>query len=58
VSNGIESRPLMVLRLATAATQEIGLTSQGTLMIFPVVGGSFDGERLRGTVIAGGGDWG
>ena len=57
MSNGIESRPLMVLRLATAATQEIGLTSQGTLMIFPVVGGSFDGERLRGTVLAGGGDW-
>ena len=57
MSNGIESRPLMVLRLATAATQEIGPTSQGTLMIFPVIGGSFDGERLRGTVLSGGGDW-
>lgn len=57
MSDGIESRPLMVLRLATAATQEIGPTSQGTLMIFPVIGGSFDGERLRGTVLSGGGDW-
>jgi hypothetical protein len=57
VSDGIESHPLMALRLATAATQEIGPTSQGTLMIFPVIGGSFDGERLRGTVLAGGGDW-
>jgi uncharacterized protein DUF3237 len=53
----IESRPLMVLRLATSATQEIGATSKGALMIFPVVGGSFEGERLRGTVLAGGGDW-
>ena len=48
----IASRPLMVLRLETSATQEIGAVS-----IFPVTGGSFDGERLRGKVLAGGGDW-
>ena len=53
----IQSRPLMVLRLATAPTQDIGATQQGTLTIFPVVGGSFEGERLRGKVLAGGGDW-
>ena len=53
----INSRPLMVLRLATAATEEIGSTPQGALTIFPVIGGSFEGERLRGKVLAGGGDW-
>ena len=53
----INSRPLMVLRLATSATQEIGSTPQGKLTIFPVVGGSFEGDRLRGKVLAGGGDW-
>ena len=53
----IHSRPLMVLRLATSATQDIGPTPQGTLTIFPVIGGSFEGERLRGKVLAGGGDW-
>ena len=53
----INSRPLMVLRLATSATQEIGSTPQGGLTIFPVVGGSFEGDRLRGKVLAGGGDW-
>ena len=53
----INSRPLMVLRLTTAAIQEIGSTPQGTLTIFPVIGGSFEGERLRGRVLAGGGDW-
>ena len=53
----IHSRPLMVLRLATSATQDIGSTPQGTLTIFPVIGGSFEGERLRGKVLAGGGDW-
>jgi len=53
----INSRPLMVLRLETSATQDIGSTPQGALTIFPVTGGSFEGERLRGKVLAGGGDW-
>jgi uncharacterized protein DUF3237 len=57
MSMPINSRPLMVLRLATSATQEVGSTPQGTLTIFPVTGGSFEGERLRGKVFAGGGDW-
>ena len=57
MSDAVNFRPLMVLRLATSATQEIGPTPQGTLTIFPVTGGSFEGERLRGKVLAGGGDW-
>ena len=48
----MNSRPLMLLRLTTAAIQEIG-----KLSMFPVTGGSFEGERLRGKVLAGGGDW-
>jgi len=57
MSLSINARPLMILRLATSATHDIGSTPQGTLTIFPVTGGSFDGERLRGQVLAGGGDW-
>ena len=53
----MNSRPLIILRLATSATEEIGSTRHGKLSIFPVTGGSFDGERLRGKVLAGGGDW-
>ena len=53
----MNSRPLMVLRFATSATEEIGSTPHGKLSIFPVTGGSFEGERLRGKVLAGGGDW-
>ena len=53
----INARPLMVLRLTTSPIQEIGSTPEGTLTIFPVTGGSFEGERLRGKVLAGGGDW-
>ena len=53
----MNARPLMRLRLTTAATEEIGPTPHGILSIFPITGGSFEGERLRGTVLAGGGDW-
>jgi hypothetical protein len=57
MSVSINARPLMVLRLATSATEQIGSTPEGTLTVFPVIGGSFDGDRLRGKVLAGGGDW-
>src|SRR6266481_8618985 len=53
----MNSRPLMLLRLDTSSTEEIGLTPRGALSIFPVTGGSFEGELLRGKVLAGGGDW-
>jgi hypothetical protein len=47
----------MLLRLTTSATEEVGSTPHGKLSIFPVIGGSFEGGRLRGKVLAGGGDW-
>ena len=53
----MNSRPLMLLRLDTSSTEEIGLTPRGALSIFPVTGGSFEGELLRGKLLAGGGDW-
>ena len=53
----MNSRPLIVLRLETSATEQVGTTPDGTLSIFPIIGGSFEGDRLRGKVLAGGGDW-
>jgi hypothetical protein len=53
----MESRPLMQLRLATSPTQDVGSTPHGAMIIFPVIGGSFEGDRLRGKVLAGGADW-
>ena len=53
----IGTRSLMVLRLTTSPVEDIGSTPEGTLKIFPVTSGSFEGERLRGKVPAGGGDW-
>jgi hypothetical protein len=47
----------MLLRLETSPTEEIGATPNDRLSIFPITGGSFEGERLRGKVLSGGGDW-
>jgi hypothetical protein len=53
----MNSRPLMLLRLETSPTEKVGTTPDGTLSVFPITGGSFEGDRLRGKVLAGGGDW-
>jgi hypothetical protein len=47
----------MTLRLTTAPTQELGAGPRGTRVTFPITGGSFDGDRLRGKVLPGGADW-
>jgi Protein of unknown function (DUF3237) len=53
----MRSRPLMTLRLSTAAVQNIGAAPHGARLTFPITGGSFDGDRLRGKVLPGGDDW-
>jgi len=53
----MRTRPLMTLRLSTASPQGIGSVPHGTRITFPIIGGSFEGERLRGKVLPGGGDW-
>jgi len=53
----MQTRPLMTLRLSIAPRQEIGSGPHGTRVTFPITGGSFEGERLRGKVLPGGGDW-
>jgi hypothetical protein len=53
----MRSRPLMTLRLNTAPTQNIGAGPHGTRLTFPITGGSFDGDRVRGRVLPGGDDW-
>jgi hypothetical protein len=47
----------MTLRLNTAPTQNIGVAPRGTRVTFPIIGGSFEGDRLRGKVLPGGDDW-
>src|SRR5262245_56406715 len=53
----MRSRPLMTLRFDTAPIQDIGAAPHGTRVTFPITGGSFEGDRLRGRVLPGGDDW-
>jgi len=53
----MRTRPLMTLRLTTAPTQDLGPGPHGTRVTFPIIGGGFEGDRLRGNVLPGGGDW-
>jgi len=53
----MRTRPLMSLRFSTAPTQDVGAGPHGTRITFPIIGGSFEGDRLRGKVLPGGDDW-
>jgi len=51
------SRPLMTLQVIVPPPQKLGAVPQGTRVIAPIPGGTFEGPRLRGKVLPGGGDW-
>jgi len=55
---GMNTRLLMTLRVTVAALQNIGAVPHGTRLTAPLRGGSFEGPRLRGTVLPGSSaDW-
>jgi len=53
----MNSRPLMTLQVAVASPQKIGAVPHGTRATVSIASGHFEGERLRGKVLPGGGDW-
>jgi len=54
---GLRSRPLMTVRINAAPPQTFGLVPHGIRTFVPVSGGDFEGPRLRGRIVPGGGDW-
>jgi hypothetical protein len=50
-------RPLMRLQVVVPPPQKIGVVPHGTRVIAAITGGTFEGDRLRGKVLPGGGDW-
>src|SRR5437667_5426651 len=48
---------LMTLQVAVVGAQKIGAVPHGTRVTAPITSGHFEGPRLRGKVLAGGGDW-
>ena len=53
----MNSRPLMTVRITAGPSQKLGTVPHGTRLIVPVTGGDFEGPRLRGKILPGGGDW-
>jgi hypothetical protein len=53
----MNTRHLFTLKLTTSPLQAIGAVPGGTRSVFPITGGVFEGPRLRGKVLPGGGDW-
>lgn len=53
----IKLKPLMTLHGDLKAPVDIGKGLYGQRLIFDVTGGTFEGEKLRGTLMPGGGDW-
>jgi Protein of unknown function (DUF3237) len=53
----MESRLLMTLQVTVIDPQKIGAVPHGTRVTAPIAGGHFEGARLRGTVLPGGGNW-
>ncbi|MET0413185.1 MAG: DUF3237 domain-containing protein [Polyangiaceae bacterium] len=53
----MKTRPLFTLRLEIGALEKLPGTPAGDQVAFPVIGGHFEGERLRGKVLPGGADW-
>ena len=54
----MDTRLLMMLELKVGTTHNLGAVPHGTRRTAPLNGGSFEGPRLRGSVVAGGSaDW-
>ena len=53
----MDSRLLMTLQVVVVGPQRIGAVPLGTRVTAPIASGHFEGPRLRGRVLPGGGDW-
>src|SRR5215510_8968972 len=53
----MNSRLLMMLQVVAPPPQKLGAVPHGTRVIAPITSGAFEGPRLRGRVLPGGGDW-
>ncbi len=53
----MNTRLLMTLQVEVSGAQKIGPVPHGTRLTAPIVSGHFEGPRLKGKVLPGGGDW-
>lgn len=48
---------IMRLHVKIDKPRVVGATGKGLLKVIPIVGGTFTGDDIEGTVVAGGADW-
>ncbi len=53
----LEADAILTLHVEVGVPKLVGETGAGKLVIIPIIGGSFEGEALRGKVLPGGADW-
>jgi hypothetical protein len=53
----MDTRFLMTMQVVVVDPQRIGAVPHGTRVTAPIASGHFEGPRLRGKVLPGGGDW-
>ena len=53
----MDARLLMILQVTVPGVQRVGAVPHGTRVTAPITSGQFEGPRLRGRVLPGGGDW-
>jgi hypothetical protein len=53
----LQADEIMRLRVKIAEPAMVGPTGQGKLRVIPIIGGTFTGARINGTVMPGGADW-
>src|SRR3984957_2578518 len=53
----MDTRLLMMMQVSVAGLQRVGVGPHGTRITAPITDGHFEGPRLRGRVLPGGGDW-
>jgi hypothetical protein len=49
--SGLQSRHLFTITIKIHPIEELGITPAGHRRVFPVKGGEFSGDRVRGTVL-------
>lgn len=54
---GPETEFVMQLKVTLDAPYVVGETPHGRRTVIPITGGTFEGPRLKGTIIPGGADW-
>jgi hypothetical protein len=53
----MNTRLLMTMQVTLTVPQKIGAVPHGSRVTAPIASGDFEGPRMRGRVLPGGGDW-